>query len=83
VETTSFNQHKPSSTNELAVGVDLAVIATQPPGYSSYLNSTVPDAQFYAVRTAYPNQKTVDNTKLLRQLSTDQLHQKMVEAQYR
>lgn len=80
-QATSVN--RTAQSNELAVGVVLETLAAQPPGYAQYTNLTLKDAQFYVVQAPYPNQKTVDNIRVLRQLSTDRLHQKMIEAQYR
>ena len=77
--TTTVNQK--ATENEAAAGVTLASIAMQPRGYESYF-STLPDAQFYAPKEIYRGQKTVDNARALRQLSTDRLHQEMVNQQF-
>ena len=77
--TTAVNQK--TTDNEAAAGVTLASIAMQPRGYESYF-STLPDAQFYAPKEIYRGQKTVDNARALRQLSTDRLHQEMVNQQF-
>lgn len=77
--TTTVNQK--TTDNEAAAGVTLASIAMQPRGYESYF-STLPDAQFYAPKEIYRGQKTVDNARALRQLSTDRLHQEMVNQQF-
>ena len=71
--------------NEAAGGVDIASIATQPPGYAAYTQVTLSDAAFYRVDTIYKNQRTVDNARVLRglQSGSDRLHQDMVEQQYR
>jgi hypothetical protein len=68
--------------NELAGGVDIASMATQPQGYQAYAIA-IPDAAFYAPREIYKNQRTVDNARLLRQLTNDSRHREMVEQQYR
>ena len=68
--------------NELAGGVDIASMATQPQGYQAYAVA-IPDAAFYAPKEIYKNQRTVDNTRLLRQLTNDSRHREMVEQQYR
>ena len=77
--TTAVNQKV--TENEAAAGVTLASIAMQPRGYDLYF-SALPDAQFYAPKEIYKGQKTVDNARALRQLSTDRLHQQMVEQQF-
>ncbi len=67
--------------NELAGGVDLVAMATQPQGYASY-SFALTDAPFYAPKEIYRNQTTVDNARALRQLSSDRLHRQMVDQQY-
>lgn len=71
--------------NEAAGGVDIAAIATQPKGYDTYALMTLKDAAFYKVEEVYKNQKTVDNVRLLRGLTTgsDRRHQEMVDQQYK
>jgi hypothetical protein len=68
--------------NELAGGVDLARMATQPQGYQAY-SMAMPDVAFYAPREIYRNQVNVDNVRVLRQLSSDRLHQDLVNLQYK
>lgn len=68
--------------NELAGRVDIASIATQPVGFQTY-SLVLADAQFYAPREIYRNQVNVDNTRVLRQLSSDRLHQDLVNLQYK
>jgi hypothetical protein len=43
----------------------------------------MPDVAFYAPREIYRNQVNVDNTRLLRGLGSDRLHQEMVNQQYK
>ena len=71
--------------NEAAGGVDIASMATQPPGYAAYTQVTLSDAAFYRVDTIYKNQRTVDNARVMRglQRGSDRLHQDMVEQQYK
>jgi hypothetical protein len=69
--------------NELAGGVTLDRMATQPVGYQQYLGLALLDAKFYATRELYGRQTTVDNQRALRQLSSDRLHQQMVNQQYK
>jgi len=68
--------------NDLAGGVSIASIATVPVGFDAY-NVALRDVAFYAPREIYRNQRVVDNTRLLRQISSDRLHQDMVDQQYR
>jgi hypothetical protein len=68
--------------NELAGGFDLARMATQPQGYQAY-SMAMPDVAFYAPREIYRNQVNVDNVRVLRQLSSDRLHQDLVNLQYK
>jgi len=71
------------SNNELAGGVDISKLATTPVGYSSYTSLMLQDGKMYEPKEIYKNQKPVDNARALRQLSTDRLHQQMIEQQYR
>lgn len=75
--------NKNAQNNELAGGVDITRMALAPSGYNEYLNFTLRDAAFYAPKEVYRNQRNVDNVRALRQLSSDRLHQEMVEQQYR
>ena len=70
--------------NELAGRVDIAAIATQPVGFQTY-SFVLTDAQFYAPREIYRNQRTVDNVRAQRlmQGASDRLHQTMVDQQYK
>lgn len=72
-----------AGNNDIAGGVDLSKMALAPTGYNDYLNFTMKDIAFYQPKEVYKNQKNVDNMKALRQLSSDRLHQDMVEQQYR
>jgi len=68
--------------NELAGGVDIQTMATQPAGYQAY-STAMPDVAFYAPREIYRNQRNVDNVRLLRSLSSDRLHQQLIDLQYK
>lgn len=70
--------------NELAGAVNIAALATTPPGYDLY-SMALKDAPFYPPKEIYKNQNVVDNERLLRQLNvrSDRLHREMVEQQYR
>jgi hypothetical protein len=69
--------------NELAGGVDINKMATTPVGYNNYTNLMLKDGKLYEPKEIYKNQVPVDNARALRQLSTDRLHQQMIEQQYR
>jgi hypothetical protein len=68
--------------NELAGAVDITRMATQPAGYQAY-SIMMPDVAFYAPKEIYKNQVNVDNVRVLRQLSSDKLHQDLVNLQYK
>jgi hypothetical protein len=76
-------QRRDVVTNELAVGVNLAQIATIPQGYVSYTNFVLRDANFYEPKEVYKNQTVVDNVRVLRGLGSDQKHQDLVNLQYK
>lgn len=69
--------------NDAAGGVTIASIAKQPQGFELYTGALA-DAQFYAPKEIYRNQKVVDNARVLRGLTggSDRLHQQMVDQQY-
>ncbi len=68
--------------NDVAGGVSISNIARTPAGFNSYM-VVLSDANFYAPKEIYRNQKTVDNVRALRQLASDKIHQEMVDQQYR
>ena len=68
--------------NEAAGNVSIESIAKQPVGYAQYFG-TIPDVAFYAPKEVYRNQKVIDNARVLRQMSSDRLHQEMVDLQYK
>ena len=71
-----------AQNNEAAGNVDINRMATAPAGYNEYLNMTLRDAAFYAPKEVYANQRNVDNARALRALSSDRLHQQLVNLQY-
>jgi hypothetical protein len=76
-------QRRDIAPNELAVGVNLAQMATIPQGYASYTNFILRDASFYEPKEVYKNQTVVDNIRVLRGLGSDQKHQDLVNLQYK
>ena len=79
---TSDTVKKNITTNDLAGNVDIASIATTPKGYEAY-SFVLKDAAFYKSEAIYKDQKTVDNARAFRSLSSDRLHQEMVDQQYK
>jgi hypothetical protein len=69
--------------NELAGGVDLTSMMTQPAGFNQY-SFMMPDVAFYAPKEIYRNQRNVDNARVMRGLQggSDALHEEMVKQQY-
>ena len=82
-ESSTETVKKNVQSNELAGSVDIAALATQPKGFDVYAITVMKDNSFYAPKDIYGNQKTIDNARALRQLSSDRLHQDMVDQQYR
>lgn len=68
--------------NDLANGVDVASMAIQPKGFELY-SFTIRDTTFYPPKEVYKDQKVIDNVMVLRQLSSDRLHQELVNLQYK
>jgi hypothetical protein len=71
--------------NELAGGVDIAAMAMVPKGYETYSIVTLRDVPFYKPEAIYKDNKTVDNARVLRGLTSgsDAKHQEMVNQQYK
>ena len=67
----------------LAGGVQLSSLGSLPQGYTSYLQLQLQDAKFYDIKPIYPNQRVVDNARVLRELGSDALHQRLVDSQYK
>ena len=82
VETKTETVNRNVQSNELAGGVDIAMMALQPKGYESY-SFVMRDVSFYEPKEIYNKQNNVDNVKALRQLSSDRLHQELVNQQYK
>ena len=69
--------------NDLANGVSINKMALAPVGYGDYLNFVMKDVAFYSPKEVYKNQKNVDNTRALRQMTNDSKHRNMVDMQYK
>jgi hypothetical protein len=76
----SVNQKSEDST--LAGGVSINAINVVPVGFSAY-SVTLADASFYQPKEIYRNQRTIDNRRALQNLRSDQLHQQMINQQWR
>jgi hypothetical protein len=69
--------------SELAGGIDLTKLTIAPPGYNAYLAMAIKDSPFYEIKEVYKNQINVDNVRALRQMSSDRLHQQLINLQYK
>ena len=83
VEQKTETVKKDVQPNDLAGKMDIDAIAIVPAEFASYSVVAIVDIPFYKAELIYKNQKTVDNAKALRLLSSDRLHQEMVDQQYR
>ena len=81
-ETNLAAVNRNAQNNEIAVGVDINSIATIPIGFDAY-NITLKDVAFYTPKEIYRNQRTVDNRRALQNLRSDQLHEQMINQQWR
>ena len=71
-----------AQNNDVAGGVDINSIAVVPVGFSAY-TIALADANFYQPKEIYRNQRTIDNRRALQNLRSDQLHQQMINQQWR
>ena len=79
-KTASVNQKTEDST--LASGISISTISVVPVGFSAY-TIALADASFYQPKEIYRNQRTVDNRRALQNLRSDQLHEQMINQQWR
>ena len=68
--------------SEIAGNLSISNIAQIPIGFNSYL-ITLADASFYQPKEIYRNQRTIDNRRALQNLRSDELHQQMINQQWR
>lgn len=68
--------------SELAGNLSIANIARVPVGFNAY-TIALADANFYQPKEIYRNQRTIDNRRALQNLRSDQLHQQMINQQWR
>jgi hypothetical protein len=71
-----------AQNNDVAGGVDINSIAVVPVGFSAY-TIALADANFYQPKEIYRNQRTIDNRRALQNLRSDQLHEQMINQQWR
>jgi hypothetical protein len=71
-----------AQNNDVAGGVDINSIAVVPVGFSAY-TVALADANFYQPKEIYRNQRTIDNRRALQNLRSDQLHEQMINQQWR
>jgi len=71
-----------AQNNDVAGGVDINSIAVVPVGFSTY-TIALADASFYQPKEIYRNQRTIDNRRALQNLRSDQLHEQMINQQWR
>jgi len=85
IEQRSDSVKKNVQPNDLAGGVDVAAMAQIPKGYEAYSLVVLRDVPFYKPEAIYKDNRTVDNTRLLRGLTggSDSKHQQMVNQQYK
>jgi hypothetical protein len=81
--TTGSSVNRNVQPNDAAGGRDISSIATAPVGFDSYMQLALRDGNFYKPYEVYRGQVNVDNARALRQLSSDRLHQEMIDQQYR
>ena len=79
-KTTTIRENVQDS--ELAGNLSIANIARVPVGFNAY-TIALADASFYQPKEIYRNQRTVDNRRALQSLRSDQLHQQMINQQWR
>jgi len=80
VKTASVNTK--SEANTIASGVSISAINVVPVGFSAY-TIALADANFYQPKEIYRNQRTIDNRRALQNLRSDQLHEQMINQQWR
>ena len=68
--------------SEIAGNLSISNIAQIPIGFNSYL-ITLADVSFYQPKEIYRNQRTIDNRRALQNLRSDELHQQMINQQWR
>jgi hypothetical protein len=80
IKTASVNTK--SEDNTIAGGVSISAISVVPVGFSAY-TIALADASFYQPKEIYRNQRTIDNRRALQNLRSDQLHEQMINQQWR
>lgn len=73
------DQNSKTASKYVAPTTDLGPVI---PGFSAYTTIKLPDVAFYKPREVYRNQQVVDNARVFRSLTSDGLHEKMINSQY-
>ena len=81
-ETKTASVNQKSEDNTIASGVSISTISVVPIGFSAY-TIALADASFYQPKEIYRNQRTIDNRRALQNLRSDQLHEQMINQQWR
>jgi hypothetical protein len=68
--------------SSLAGNVKLETLQVLPVGFNAY-TIVLADASFYQPREIYRNQRTIDNRRALQNLRSDQLHEQLINQQWR
>lgn len=68
--------------SSLAGNVKLETLQVLPVGFNAY-TIALADASFYQPREIYRNQRTIDNRRALQNLRSDQLHEQLINQQWR
>lgn len=80
IKTTTVKQNV--EDNSVAGNISISTIAVIPVGFNAY-SIALADASFYQPKEIYRNQSTVDNRRALQNLRSDQLHEQMINQQWR
>jgi hypothetical protein len=80
-QTTESTVNSNVADNDIAGEVSIAGLQVIPNGFDLYQIGLI-DASFYKPKDIYKNQKNVDNARAFKSLSSDRLHQQMVNQQY-
>lgn len=80
IKTTAVKQNV--ENNSVAGNISISTIAVIPNGFNAY-SIALADASFYQPKEIYRNQRTVDNRRALQNLRSDQLHEQMINQQWR
>ena len=80
-QTTESTVNSNVADNDIAGEVSITGLQVVPNGFDLYQIGLI-DVSFYKPKDIYKNQKNVDNARAFRNLSSDRLHQRMIDQQY-